>query len=1054
MNHMSNIHPSIKLPKCTFQPLHRLLIGLIFGVLTYTYASASHNVTGVVKDMRTGEGIAAARIAVHNEHVSATTDEQGNFVLQTVHNTPMLRVSAYGYTTREIPLQGRTSLHIELLPEGFQPLLNALNTMNAPTAKIPLHSTALSSDDAVSQLFHGTVRGIARSGNIGMGSSLFIRGLHSLHRNAQPLFVVDGVIRDNLYDGNSIHAGFFSNPLTNIENNDIENITVLKDGTSLYGSKGANGVILITTRQANDMVTRINLNMSTGITTMPKTIPVMSASDYRIYLSEMYGSAGLTSAEVLQLPFMNDDPKRSTYKTYHNNTDWNDYIYQYGTQNNYAINVTGGDEKALYYFALGFTDIKGVVKNNDFQRYNMRLNAQIKLADKISSDVHIGFSRIDRNLIDDGVAAYTSPTWIALTKSPFLNPYNHTFLGDLTSEYAVADMFAKGNPAAIIHYSINTVKQNSFNIGIKPTLQLTPELTLTQHFDYYLNKTNEDYYRPYLYTAPIFIEGIGNSYNARMSQVMRSRVIFSDTRIHFHKKFGANHLLNAFAGSRVILNHYESDYAEGHNSLSNSSINLRGSFKNLVTDGINQETRSVSHYINADYHFKQRYLLNAIVSMDASSRFGSQTQGSIRLLGQSWALFPSINGAWLISSEPFMHRLQQVSLLKLNAGYSVSGNDDIPMYQTKAYFGSEKLMGVASGLVLKQLAYPSIQWETTQRANFGLEVGLLNDRLHWTIDFYHATTDHLLVMKDLPEVVGLGKYWTNEGQLTNTGLETSLRARILSYKNLQWEATVSVGRYRNRITQLPLGAFTTQVFDGEVITQVGQPAGVFYGYKALGVITDEQHSALVGLSMKNESGVLVPFGPGDVIFEDISSPTGVKDGIIDSYDRQIIGDPNPDWYGSLHQQWKYRQWTLSALFTFSVGNDIYNYRRQQLESQSDFSNQSLAVLSRWRTEGQQTTQPRSMMGDPKGNARFSNRWMEDGSYLKLKTLALSYQLPLQLTFIQEINVWLSAENLFTVSQYLGPDPELSASNRVLYQGVDAGLLPLSKTFNLGFRFNL
>ena len=1028
----------------------KIMLSLSLVLLAFSVnASGSAELKGLVKDASTGKPIEAARIVAESEKISATTTENGSFSIKGIRNSTVLQVSAFGYVSREVPVRGRTTLDIQLYPAAFSAVPTSRGAIAQTTLTEAENTAAVSADEFIGRQLSGQLRANNRSGATGMGNALFIRGINSLNMNAQPLYVVDGVMRDNLYDVQSIHAGFFSNPLNNIEINDIESVQLLKDGTSLYGSRGANGVILINTKRGNSQVTKIDLNLSTGLSMAPRTIPVLGADDYRIYISEMLGTAGLTNEEVLQLPFLNDDPKRSTYKRYHNQTNWDDYIYRTGLQNNYAISVNGGDEKALYYFALGYTNHQGVITGNDFQRYNMRLNADIKLAEKISTSINIGFSRIDRNLIDDGAIAATSPTWMSRIKAPFLSPYNYTFAGDPTTEFAFADIFDVANPPAYIHHSMNTVKQNGFNVGIKPVWQLTPEISISEHFDYYLNKTNEDYYRPYLYSAPVFIQGIGDSENARMSQVMRSNLIFSDTRISYQKKFGLQHTLNAFAGTRVIFNGYESDYVEGHNSRSNSSINLRGSFRNLVTDGINEESKSISHYVHADYDFDGRYFINAALSLDASSRFGTETTGGLKLFGNSWGVFPSVNAAWLISSEKFMKDIELINLLKIRAGYGVTGNDNIPLYQSRAYFGAVKLQGVASGLVLSNLANPSIQWESTGRASAGVDITLLDERLQMSVDVYSSKTNQLLVLKDLPTVAGIGKYWTNEGSLNNKGLEASLTGRIISTTRFQWEAGLMLGHYRNTLGHLPAGSFITKVFGGEVLSQEGQSAGVFYGYKTDGVFATEAEAQSANLKTRNSRGELIPFGAGDMKFTEV-----IADGIIDEKDKQIIGNPNPDWYGSFRSTFTYGGFSMNALFSFSVGGDLYNYPRNLLESQSDYSNQTPAVLSRWITEGNTTHMPKAVFGDPAGNARFSDRWIEDGSYLKLRSLTLAYNIPLKNTFAEGLKLWISGENLWTASSYLGADPEFSANNSVLFQGVDAGLLPQSPTFTIGLKVNL
>ena len=1019
-----------------------------------------HSLSGLVRDAHTKLPINAAQIKTLNGDASATTNELGVFNLKVSSSTALLKVSAFDYNVREFPMQGKDSVVIELYsdifgnyykliegPEG--PVDNVVTTNSIKGVNDLNHTIAVTADEAIQTEFGGDVRAINRSGLSGMGASLFIRGLNSLNANAQPLYVIDGVIWNNLYDVASIHKGFFSNPLDNIDVNDIESISLMKDGTSLYGSKAANGVILIKTKRATSTVTKINLNIITGMITSPKILPVMNSAGYKTYVTNILGTTGLTNDVISQIPFLNDNPARSTYNLYHNNTNWSDQVYQNGLSKSYSINVNGGDEKALYYLTLGYMGNSGVVKTTDFQRYNLRLNADINLFPKVSLGVNVGFSRIDRKLVDDGVDNYTSPTWLSLTKSPFVSPYTFTSLGVKTSEYTYADILGIGNPGGIINYSNNTLKQNSFNITLKPVFKVTPSITFSEQFDYSLNKSNEDYYRPLYFSYPVYITGYGYSANERESQVSRNNSVFSDTRINFVKQFNPTNHLNVFLGTRYINNYFESDYVEGHNSGSNSSVNLPGSFTYLKTDGINNLTKSISTYANADYNYNNRYFLNAAVSMDASSRFGNQTSGGFSLFGNSWGVFPSVNGSWLISSEKFMKYISAVNLLKIRAGYGITGNDDIRDYQTQAYFSSLRFKNVGNGVILTNLANPQIQWETTGRVNLGMDMGLLNDRLNLSLDVYSSNTSNLLTLKQFQDVAGLEAYWSNEGKLSNKGAEFTMNAKLINLKNLHWELGLSVGHYVNKITELPNGSYTTQVYGGEVLTSVGNSAGVFYGYKTLGVFATEAQATASNLKIQNNNGSFTSFGAGDVIFEDAH-----KDGVIDAKDKQIIGNPNPKLYGTISNKFSYKKLTLSALFTYSYGNDVYNYQRSQLEAGTDFSNQSTTMLTRWVTEGQVTDQPKAVYGDPMGNARFSDRWIEDGSYIRLKTIMLSYNIPIKNNFIEGINIWVSANNVFTFTNYLGGDPEFSTQNSVLFQGVDAGLIPLSRSYYVGLKFNL
>lgn len=1029
--------------------------GIFVAAITVNAQSGEKNIVGIVRDAHTKSPINAAQISLLNEKVSATTNELGHFSIKSVSKGSLIQVKAFNYSSREISSRTNDSLIIDLYPESFSTILNS--GANGPSVeKINgIHiSNSLSPDDEIGFKLMGNVRSISRSATTAVGSALFVRGVNSIVANSQPLFVVDGAIRNNLYNIGSIHDGFYSNPLANIEMSDIESVELLKDGTAIYGTKGANGVVLIKTKRGNGMATKIDLNISTGLTTVPNAIPVMGADDYKIYLTELLGSTGLTNSEIEQLPYLSDNPLNYTYNVYHNQTDWKKEVYQQAITTNYTINVNGGDEKALYYFSLGYAGNNGQVKETDFQRYNMRLNADIILSKNIHMGINTGFSRIDRNLRDDGVNSITSPSWMALIKAPFLSPYNFTYLGESTSELAYYDLFNVGNPVAIQNYSINTSKQNGFNVSVIPEFKLSDEFKLINQFDYSVTKVNEDTYRPYMYSAPVMIAGLGESFNTRSSYVYRNNSINNDLKLTFQKQIGTSQILKAEVGNRFVSEIIESSYVVGHNSMSNSVINLRGSFRFLGTAGDNLNSINISNYGVIDYSLDNKYFIKAALTMDASSKFGKETLGGIQLLGNSWAVFPSLDASWLVSSEDFMTNATNINLLKLRAGYQQTGNDDIPFYQSNTYFNSVRFKGVANGMVISNLANPQIQWESTSDLHAGIDLGLLNERLLISADVYSKLTNNLLTLKELPEYTGLDYYWTNDGSMSNVGGELSFKIKALNLKTFHWELGLTAGHYKNQIESLYNNQNIIEYADAQIINKVGEAAGSFYGFVTNGVYATEDQAAQAGLSTYNKEGEIVAFGPGDMVFEDYSGPGGVADGIIDDYDRQIIGNPNPDIYGSFYSNWDVGRFALSANFTYSYGNDVYNYARRMLESGMDLSNQSPAMLNRWTAEGQITTIPRASYGDEVGNSRFSDRWIEDGSYLRLKRISASYDIPVNTPLLTGINVWASADNLITWSKYLGPDPEFSASNSAVLQGVDRGLLPLSKSFFVGVKLSL
>jgi TonB-linked SusC/RagA family outer membrane protein len=1026
---------------------------------------------GLVRDANTKKPIAAAQISVPNKNLSAVSDEKGQFTLKISSLKDVLDVSAYDYNLREVAIRGKDSVVINLYSNQFSNYFKSIEGLTGVVNNSSLVSSAasvedvskipaISADEVLQSTLGGDIRAVTRSGVAGEGAVLFIRGINSINANAQPLFVVDGVIWNNLYDVQSIHKGFFSNPLDNIDVNDIENVTVIKDGTSIYGSKASNGVVIIKTKRAKSMVTKIGLNYFTGMTVRPDAMPMMKGEDLRIYASDLLKSKGAFGNDISKYDFLGIDPsEKQSYATNHNVTNWDDQVYQTGQTNSYLINAQGGDEKALYYFSLGLTDNKGVVKTTNMQRINFRCNADLKFTNNFNMGVNIGYSRVERTLQDDGVDFYSSPSWVSKIKSPFLNPKSYSYTGQLTTDYARTDSFGIGNPVAIVDYSIDKLKKYRFNMGILPSFQLTPNLILSSQFDYSLDKTIERHYIPMFFTPVKLLPGLGYSQNEISSQVMRNTAYFDETRLTFDKKFNNYHRLKAILGWRYINNYYESDYAEEHNSGTNNNTTITGNNSFLRVDGINNQTNSLSNYLNADYDYDNRFFLTGTVAMDASSRFGKETQGGVSLLGRSWGIFPAANGAWLVSSEKFMKNINAVNFFKIRAGYGVTGNDGIKDYQSLTFFTSTKFMDKATGLVLTNLSNSKIQWESTRKANVGADLGLFDNRLSLSVDFFSSKTTNLLVMKNMPDISGLSFYWDNGGSMTNKGYEVSANIKVFNLKNFKWELGLSVGHYKNIITSMPNGEYSTTVYGGEVLTRVGESVGAFYGYKTNGVFsttaqastayTDPTTGTKGYLRIQNIDGSYTNFGAGDVFFVDKNG-----DGIIDSKDKQVIGNTNPNFYGTFNTKFSYKRFTLNGLFTYSLGNDIYNYQRSQLEAGSDFSNQTTAMLSRWTAEGQVTSQPQATYGDPLGNARFSDRWIEDGSYIKLKTVTLSYDLPIKSTFIEGISLWISANNLFTVTHYLGQDPEVSAGNSVYFQGVDNGLTPSTKSYYLGIKLNL
>ena len=1037
-------------------------------------------ICGTIIDAVTKAPIPGVRVeALNNNRYTAMTKADGNFSIKIPNHVVSLFISTPGYESVIIKARQKNVINVALYSEEFSSYAkNGFDVTSVGEAIVDMSKSTTLEDEMQKQL-GAQVRTITRSGTIGIGSLMMMQGINTINTSAQPLIVLNGVIQD-LQDGYSaLHDGFFNNTLAAIDVNDIEKITVLNNATALYGAKGANGVILIDTKRGHSMATRIDAQAFASYTMKPRLPQMMNAEQYRVYANELL--SGINMGDGAKMPtFLSDDKSHFEYKKYHNDTDWSEYVYQNAWAQNYRVNVQGGDDAAMYNFSLGFADGESTIKSNDFNRLNIRFNTDVNLAKNLDTRFDISYSRISRDLRDDGIredltaGPIASPGFLALIKSPFLNPYTYDSKGNLTGALSGADDFAYfssdysrtrnnkyANPLSIFEYGEGKNKNNQeytvFDVTVAPKLALGKSWTISTLFNYTLHRTSEKYFRPMTGTPVFYIEGLGSSANEVRSFFSKEEEIFSDTRVTWNKKYG-NHNFNAFGGLRYSNFAYDSNLASSHNTGSDKLPDVKAEKPEnyAKTDGAYDVWRNMSYYANLDYNFRNKYYLQGSVAAETSSRFGRETEEGVKFGGVCWGIFPSLQAGWLASSEDFFN-VDFINYLKFTAGVDWSGNDNISNNAAFCYHENVQYADKSMGLVIGNIENQSIQWETTRRMNVGVDLQAFNNRLRLAGNLFHNVTNNLLTLKELDPLAGLKYAWSNGGVLQNMGAYASLNVRVLNTKNWKWEVGASAGTYKNVVTKLPdaNGRFTTDVYGATILTAEGQPAGVFYGYETKGVFatTAEAYDETKGdwrlYTTDAYTGVKTPFEAGDVKFVDQDD-----NGIIDLEDRVVIGDPNPELYGNFNSSLSYKNFSLSATFNYSWGNDVYNYQRALLESGSSFYNQTVAVMNRWKVEGHETDMPKATYGDPKGNNRFSDRWIEDGSYLRLKDLTLSYKVPVSASWLQGLTVWCAGTNLLTFSKYLGSDPEFSFSNNVLYQGIDNGLLGQSRSFHLGVKINL
>lgn len=1042
---------------------------------------ATRTITGTVYDAATNNPLSGVRVqATGHTKITTMTNGDGQYKLEIPSYVTLLSFSTPEYSLMQAPVYKDDVINVRLYSDKFSGNYTAdIKALehNGFTNEV---TPSLTVDTEIQKNLGADVRSITRSGALGIGNAMFIRGINSINANTQPLVVVDGIIWDMQEDSYTHHTGMYNNILSSIDIEDIEDVQVMKNGAAIYGARAANGVILINTKRGKSMATRITANLYGGMTTIPSTIDMLGAEEYRLYANDLLGTVKNLGANA-DHEFLRSDPSFVRYAKYHNNTNWEDYVYKRAFSQNYKLNVEGGDDIAMYNFSFGYTQADSPLEGNNFNRMNVRLNSTISLTEALSTRVDISYSRVARELLDDGFREddtefpLTSTALLAKVKSPFLSPYRYSKLGQISSNYDGADTFAYDairksgishpnnslyNPMTILDKGAgeykNEMEYTNMGITVAPEMKLG-DFTITETFNYSLHRVNEIYYLPYaqpegeLNTASNFyLESAGTTINNYAASMFgREAAITSDTRVAWKKRFGA-HNFDAFGGFRYTNFDFDSNYIGGANTGNDNSFKVHQGLDALTTSGEDDAWTNMSWYMQADYSYKTRYFLQASASLESSSRFGKEAVDGLKMCGVSWAFFPSIQSAWLVSSENWF-KVPGVNMLKLRAGFDMTGNDAIDFYASRSYMQAIKFNDFIMGMQFANVENDGIKWETTSRVNLGFDAMFLDNRLALSFDAYKSKTSDLLVQKKYVYITGMDTYWSNGGELENTGFEASLSAKVVNNKDFKMELGASVGHYKNKVTSLDEDVAVASVYGGEVKTMVGQPVGVFWGYKTAGVIcSSAEADALNQYQMNGKEREY--FKAGDMRFLDLNP--GSNPGCIDENDKTVIGDPNPDFYGNIYANLTYKNWKLGIVCNYSVGNDVYNYYRQMLESGSSFFNQTTSLKNRWVCDGQITDIPAVSYGDPMGNSRFSDRWIEDGSYFKLKSIKLSYDIPVSYSWLQGVTVWCAADNLWTITGYKGNDPETSVNNNVLYQGVDAGLTSQSASYHFGVKINL
>jgi TonB-linked SusC/RagA family outer membrane protein len=1046
------------LRKLHFTDLLILVCSLIITGSTFAQSDSLFRFNGSVISSETGSPLPDINISFTNsESKPLSTDSLGSFSAVLTKDNYEIVLSYPGFHTikrwidpgtmerlyRMTPEDIKSRFREIYLPAQTQSIYDVTGT----PASLTYRDLEKSYAPSFEQNLQGKISGLhvtGRSGMPGEGSFMHIRGYNSLYSSGIPLLVVDGMIVRNTGFDHSIVNGFHNNPLSDINMSNISRITVLKDAaeTAWYGIKGGNGVILIETDRPSTGKTTLDVDLTGGVTGFNRHIPLMSANLHKSYLMEQMYDAGMTIDEIYSsYPFMEESPDYLFYENYNNNTNWQDNVFRTGFLSEANLKVKGGDERAMYALSGGLLNHSGVVNNTDFKRFNFQFNSLVNVSAKIHIGINLRFTNSKSNTAESGSLYQTNPIYAGLIKAPFLAIYEQDQEGVNLPVTNDKDQFGFSNPYVLVH----NVSATNNGIGFlgQSYLHYTINRKLTFKMTIGLNrdKTNERLFVPAWGIAP---QGNGSADRSMKSKVDQYNCFLNEEYLSYENLFKNVHYLGIDAGARLLLNRVDQDFGMAQNSATDEFRNLNSGKNNEISfGGYERHSSWISYFASVRYKFKDRYLATLNISVDGSSRFGTETESGIRIFSHPFAVLPALGLTWRVSEEPLLKNIKWMDELKLRAGYGISGLDDFSDYLGISYYVSIPYYTI-TGFYMGGLANPKIKWEQIRKINAGIDLSLFGEKIIFSIDYFSNKTSDMITYRELQPYYGYDFLISNDGACINTGVDLDFYTSFRK-NDFKWEVNLNYSRYRNKVLTLEQDKIITEFTGGEKITVTGQPLAMFYGYRSMGVFITQAEADAADLVDKTGRH----FEGGDIHFADTDG-----NHIINEADKVIIGNPHPKFFGGIFNKFSYKSFTLSAQISYVIGNDVFNYMRSQIENMSGFQNQSTAVYNRWVSDGQKTDMPRSTYGDPLGNSRFSNRWLEDGSFIRLNNVTLSYTYPRNLLFVRDLTVFASGINLVTWSKYLGYDPEFSYIDGVLGQGVDYGKMPQSRIVIAGIKLGL
>ena len=1022
-------------------------------------STVSRKITGTIFDSN-GATIIGATVLVKNTTTGAMTDAAGRFSLEVAPDA-VLAVSYLGFQTQEVVVRGASDFQV-VLEESDRMLEEIVVTgygsvskkdMTGAISVFTMKNANEQSGVSPVMALQGKIAGLQvtqGSGAPGTAPTILLRGANSVSGNNSPLIVIDGVPMDNEYaspgSSPSAQSQYIDTPaadmLSTINPNDIESIQVMKDAssTALYGSRGANGVILITTKQGKAGRTKVNFSTRYDVGMKPEIIPMLSTQDYFNYLDEAYYNTYNTLFTSIAANARGGYP----------NTNWQREIYRLSGTQDYQLSMTGGKNDDRFSLMAGYTDMSGSIRKTDFRKANIRFNNTKQLSQKFSLNLNAAVSLTEHSRMPQGSSAVVTSSTVlsALVARPYVSPFTDDGEVDASS-------VGVGNPIATIEgtYDVTKVKNMNLNTKLtyKPLTWLTVDCLLSGNYN---AQTRDVYWN--LMTA--FAQSAGNRrlFSPNESQSYRSVIT-----ANFIKTIQKKHRVNAVMG-------YEWAWWNNRYATANSSDfpidAMLGADMSMATSQIQTRTseteRAMTSVITrANYTFDNKYMVMFTGRLDGSSLLAPDNR---------YSFFPSLGVAWYVSEEGFMKPAHRVmNSFKLRASYGFTGNQAVSNGAYLQKMSSSKI-SMGTGAWLNALGYssfynPDLKWETTRQANFGFDANFLSNKISLSFDYYHKKTDDLLFEKNIPVSNGYSTYFDNDGTVLNKGIEVELTSRIANRKNFKWELSSNFTHNRNEIISLGVTQLTGKSYSIGSMSSVnvsvakpGYPIGAFYGYRFDGIYQNQKEVA-AGPTINGATA-----SPGDMRYVNYADNEVVND--ITATDQFILGNPYPDFTFGMTNSFSYKNISLSFLVDVSIGQDVVNMNRfytdglvvisSMANGANTYNVSQRAYDNRWRGEGSSNYYPRPQVGAVNLHGIFSDFLVEDASFVKLRNLTLGYTLNFKKAFISDMRVFVSGQNLLTFSNYSGYDPEVNvAGQSAINQGVDMGTIPNMRVFSVGTNLN-